>query len=132
MYADDTVILYDNEANMNQPLTALHSCSEWKLKVICDKTKIITVFIRGQVQTNIYNFQLGVESIEVETEYNYLGVLFNYNGRFRKGELALKEQETRVLYPIICTSREYDLPVDIQIYLFNMMVVPLPTYSCEI
>ncbi len=59
-------------------------------------------------------------------------VLFNNNGRFRKGELALKEQATKALYPIIGTSRKYDLPVDIQIELFNMMVVPVLTYGYEI
>ena len=132
MYADDTVILCDSETNMNQALTALHSyCSDWKLKVNCDKTKIV-VFSRGQVQTNRYNFQLGGEDIEVVSEYKYLGVLFNYNGRFRKGELALKEQATKALYSLIGTSRRYDLPVDIQIELFNMMVVPVLTYGCEI
>ena len=51
---------------------------------------------------------------------------------FRKGELALKEQATKVLYSIINTSRKYDLPVDIQIELFNMTVVPVLTYGCEI
>ncbi len=57
------------------------------------------------------------------SEYKYLSVLFNYNGTFRKGELALTEQATRALYPIIGTSRKYDLPVNIQIELFNMMAV---------
>ena len=133
MYADDTVLLCDSEANMKQQaLTSLHSyCTEWKLKVNCDKTKIV-VFSRGQVQTSSYNFQLGGDSIEVVSEYKYLGIFFNYNGRLRKGELALKEQATKALYSIIGTSRKYDLPVDIQIELFNMMVVPVLIYGCEV
>ncbi len=69
MYANDSVILCDGEANMKQALTALHIyCSEWKLKVNCDKT-IIVVFSRGQVQTSSYNFQLGGEEIEVGVYY---------------------------------------------------------------
>ncbi len=35
IYADDTVLLCESEANMKQALTALHRyCSEWKLKVM--------------------------------------------------------------------------------------------------
>ncbi len=65
--------------------------------------------------------------------YKYLGLLFNYNGRFRKGELNLKEQATKALYSVLGKSRrKFDLPVDIQIDLFNSMVLPVLTYSCEI
>ena len=59
LYANDTVLLCDSEANMNQVLTALHSyCSEWKLKVNYDKTTIVV--FRREVQTSSYNFQLGI------------------------------------------------------------------------
>ncbi len=33
---------------------------------------------------------------------------------------------------IHCTSRKLGLPVDIQLELFNTMVVPVLTYGCEI
>lgn len=96
------------------------------------RLKWLYIFSRGQVQANRYNFQLGDEDIEVVSEYKYLGVLFNYNGMFRKGQLTLKEQATRALFPIIGISRKYDLPVDIQIDLFNMLVIPVLIYGCEI
>ncbi len=38
----------------------------------------------------------------------------------------------RTLYSLIGTSRKLDLPVDIQIELFNTMVVPVLTYGYEI
>ena len=132
MYADDTVILCDSKQSINQALTALYSyCSDWKLKVNCSKTKIV-VFSRGKVQTSNYNFLFGGQEVEVVSEYKYLGILFNYNGKFRKGELELKEQATRALYTILGTCRKYDLPVDIQIQMYNSMVVPVMTYACEI
>ena len=85
MYADDTVLLSDNEANMNQALTALHSYfSEWKLKVNCDKTKIV-VFSKGQVQTSSYRFPVGGEVIEVASDYKYLSVLTIRKGSERGG-----------------------------------------------
>ena len=51
---------------------------------------------------------------------------------FRKGELDLKEQATKTLYSVIGKCRRFDLPVDMQIDLFNTMVLPILTYSCEI
>ncbi len=39
---------------------------------------------------------------------------------------------TRALYSLNGISRKLDLPVDIQIELFNTMVVPVLTYGCEI
>ena len=90
------------------------------------------VVSRGQVQTRNFNFNLGGEKIEVVNDYEYLGILFNYSERFRKGELELVRKATRALYPLIGTSRKYDLPVDIEIELFSTMIVPVVTYGCEI
>ncbi len=132
MYANDTVLLCDSESNMNQTLTSLHRyCSKWKIKVNCNKTKIM-VISRGQVQTRNFNFNLGGEEIQVVSDYEYLGILSNYNGRFRKGELELVRKATRALYSVTGTPRKYDLPIDIQIDLFNTMVVAVLTYGCEI
>ncbi len=65
-------------------------------------------------------------------DYKYLGILFNYDGRFRKRELELAGKTTRALYALIGTARKYDLPVDIQIALFSTLVVPVLTYGWEI
>ena len=84
------------------------------------------------MHTNCQDFRLEDESIEVVREYEFLNVLLNYTGRFWKEELALKEQATRALYPIIGTSREYDSPLDTEIELFNTMAVAVFTYGCEV
>lgn len=132
MYADDTIILCDTEEGMRQALLALYDyCNEWKLKLNCNKSKIV-VFSRGKVHQDNYDFVFGSENIEVVEDYKYLGLLFNYNGRFRKGELELKEQATRAMYSVIGKGRKFDLPVDIQIDLFNTMVLPILTYACEV
>ena len=72
---------------MEQALSSLNSyCSDWKLKVNCNKTKIV-VFSRGKVNTDHYHFKFGNETIEIVNQYKYLGVSFNYNERFCTGEL---------------------------------------------
>ena len=48
-------------------------------------------------QTGNYDFKFGREAIAVVSEYKYLGITFNYNGRFRKGELELVEQAKRAM-----------------------------------
>ncbi len=109
-------------------LTSLHRyCSGWKLKVNCNKTKIM-VISRGQVQTRNFNFNLGGKEIEVVQRLR----VFNYNGRFRKGELELVRKATRALYSVTGTSRKYVLPINIEIDLFNTVVVPVLTHGCEI
>ena len=71
---------------------SLHSyCNDWKLKVNSSKTKIV-VFSRGMVHTDNFDFKFDREAIAVVNEYKYLGITFNCNGRFRRGELELVEQ----------------------------------------
>ncbi len=124
MYADDTIILSDSERGIRQALTALNTYSnEWKLKQNCNKSKVV-IFSRGKVDLSKYEFQFGCEKIEVVEDYKYLGLTFNYNGRFHKGELELKEQATRAMYTLVGKWRKFDLPIDIQIELFNTMVLP--------
>ena len=56
MYADDTIILADSEANMQAALKALQLyCDKWKLEINCSKTKI-TIFSRGKIRPDKYNF----------------------------------------------------------------------------
>ncbi len=90
------------------------------------------MFSRGRVHQDNNNFEFGNENIKVVEDYKYLGILFNYNGRFRKGELELKEHATRALYSITEKCRKFDLPVDMQADLFNTMVLPILTYASEI
>lgn len=55
-------------------------------------------------------------------------MLFNYNWRFRKGDLLLNEHVTRAMYSVTGKSKKFDLPVDLQLDL----VLPVLTFACEI
>ncbi len=39
---------------------------------------------------------------------------------------------TKAVYSVIGTSRNLDSPVDIEIELFNALIVPVLTYGCEL
>lgn len=55
------------------------------------------------------------EIIETVSEYKYLGITLNYNGRFRNGQLELKNRATRAMYSLIAKCRKHDLPVDLKL-----------------
>ncbi len=121
----------DSEEEMRRLLLTLNSyTNEWKLSVNCNKTKIV-VFNRGRSHLN-YNFQLNGSNIETVDEYKYLGITFYYNGRFRTGQLQLVEQAKKAMYSVIGTSRNLDLPVEIQLEMYNSMVLSVQMYATEV
>ncbi len=61
------------------------------MEVNSSKTKVV-IFGRGRAHSVNYRFKLGTEDIETVSEYRYLGILFNYVGRFRKGQSGLRSQ----------------------------------------
>ncbi len=58
--------------------------------------------------------------------------MFNFNGRFRKGQLDIKSQATKAMYSLTGKCSRCDLPVDMQLWLFNAMVLPVMIYAREI
>ncbi len=44
----------------------------------------------------------------------------------------ITKKATRAMYSGIGTIRKYELPVDIQLQMYNSMIVPIATYACEI
>ena len=79
-----------------------------------------------------YTFVFREENIETISEHKYLGISFNYNGRFRIGQLELQKRATRAIYSLIGKCRKYDLPIDLYLQLFNTTVILIRRYACEI
>jgi hypothetical protein len=61
------------------------------------------------------------EKISQQDDYNYLGLLLNYNGNFYKAR-----KKTWLIKPNI------NIPLDLQLKLFDALVYPILTYSAEI
>lgn len=75
---------------------------------------------------------MGEHIIDVCDDYDYLGVKINYNGKFSKAQQMLYEKGNRAMFSILKKSRHLNLPVDIQIHLFDKVVTPTVMYGCEI
>jgi len=132
MYADDTVIFANNATELQKALDNLEEyCTEWKLKVNCQKTKV-TVFGNSKSKRENFSFTYMGNPIEIVDSFKYLGVIFNFNGNFHKWKKELSNQGIRTMYSVISKSRALGLSIDIQLELFDRMVIPVLTYACEV
>ena len=131
LYADDTVILAESEKELQMALDGLEDyCALWNLTVNLDKTKII-IFSRGKIRKH-GPFTFGGEPIEVVYEYIYLGLTISHNNSFTK---AIQKQLTlarKAQFSLLSKVKKLNLPIDLQLNLFDKLVLPVLTYGCEI
>ena len=131
LYADDTIILADSEKSLQIGLNAIHDyCDVWSLKVNVDKTKIV-IFSRGKVR-KYGTFKFGDSEVQVVDDYIYLDTTFNYRNDFKKAQIKQINQARRTMYLLIVKARKLKLPVDLELDLFDRLVVPILLYGCEI
>ena len=71
-------------------------------------------------------------ALDVETDFSYLGLTFEQKGKFFKALAQLIEQAKRTSFAVIRKSRKLNLPVDIQLKLFDHMIAPILLYGSEI
>jgi hypothetical protein len=82
LYADDTVLLSETSDGLQTLLNNFYEYSKlWKLKVNIDKRKIM-FFSTSRTAKNVH-FLYNEKEIETVTEFNYLGVTFTKNGKFK-------------------------------------------------
>ena len=65
-------------------------------------------------------------------DISYLGITFNYNDSFIKAKNKLVQQAQKALYSGYRKVRNLCIPVDLQLKLFESIVLPILTYSCEV
>ena len=129
-YADDCVILAESTVELQNALNEFKMyCSDWKLNVNVEKTKIL-VFSKGPMLKNKFYYDDFV--IENVKEFKYLGVVFSRTGSFCKTKKHLYEQAQKAMYGIIRKIREFKLPVECQFDLFDKVVVPVLLYGSEV
>ena len=131
LYADDTVIFAELHAELQAALHGLFLyCKTWKLTVNPSKTKVV-IFSKRKC-TNNPTFTFGDQVLEVEDEFIYLGVSFDYKGQFFKARTRLVEQAKKASFAVIRKIRKLGLPCDIQLKLFDTMIAPILLYGSEV
>ena len=123
LYADDTVLISDNETDLQNTLNIFFEyCETWKLKVNIDKTKII---IFGAKKTNHLEFRLGNAIIEIVERYKYLGVFFSNSRSFINCRKHVVAQAKKAMHLLFYRINNIHLPLDFPLKLFDHTVVPI-------
>ena len=130
LYADDTLVLAESPEQLQLALNEVGNyCEHWGLSINQTKTKVV-IFSRGKVKPRKFN--IGNLVIDSTTHYEYLGVVFNFNGKFTK---AIDERITparKAMFALNEKAVNLLLPPDIHIDLFEKMVAPIFLYGCEV
>ena len=131
LYADDTVICAETVDDLQRALDAMSKyCDKWALRMNSSKTKVL-VFSRGKIQ-NLPTLMYNGRRLEVVFGYQYLGLYFNYNNKFKVTQKHQYDKASRAMFSLIKKCKRLMLPLDIQIELFDRMVTPILLYGCEV
>ena len=132
LYADDTVLFANSAESLQKSLNILSRYSRlWKLKVNVNKTKIMT-FSKNGKWSKKHNFTYNEETVDTVNEFKYLGIVFKNNGRFLSAIKLIKAQANKAMRYIISRAQAKNMPMDIQLKLFDTLVIPIVTYGAEV
>ena len=77
LYADDIILLAENELDLQLLLKELHNwCSNWRMTINDDKTQVIH-FRNRKVPKTTMSFHVGNEELKIVDSYRYLGATVN-------------------------------------------------------
>ena len=91
----------------------------------CEKNVVLS---KGKIR-EIPNVFFGLKLLDVVDNYTYLGVKFNFNGRFVKEKLLRYSNGCRAIFSLLRKARTLVLPIDIQLQLFHRLVTPVVMYG---
>lgn len=131
LFADDTVIFSENKEDLQKALDVFETyCDTWKLTVNITKTKIM-IFSGGRMPGNMH-FHFKGNEIEIVNEYKYLGIYLARTASYFKTKKHIADQANVALFSLLRKIRHLNLPIDLQIDLFNKTIKPILLYGCEL
>ena len=130
VYADDIVLLANNEVEMQTLLNTLHRwCTNWHVKINPGKTKAVH-FGKKNTKESSVKLKLGHSVIEFVQKYKYLGITISSNLDLDCITECLARAGSRALSKLICkTHSNYDLGYASFTTLFNSCVAPILDYA---
>ena len=130
LYTDDTAILADNEESLQHNLDDFFKfCKALRLSINYAKTNIL---IFGVKNKESFHFQLDNNKIDIVDTFKYLGVTFSSSRSFLKARLHAVQQARKALCLLYKRIRYFNLPLKLQIKLFDHTIVPILLYGSEI
>ena len=124
LFADDTVLFGNSKEDLQYALNKFEIyCDTWHLTVNISQTKVM-VFSKGRLPQHL-KFYFKNEEIEIVNEYKYLGIFLSRSGSFLKAKKYIVDQANNTLFSLQRKIRNLDLPIDMQIDLFDKMIKPV-------
>ena len=105
-------------------------CKSWDLEVNPSKTKI-TIFCNRK-NVHVPKFLYNGQKLSVDDSFVYLGTTFSYNGLFTSNNQQLFDKARKTMFSILRKSRKLQLPIDIQLQMFDTLVLPILLYGSEV
>ena len=65
------------------------------------------------------------KALDVETDFTYLGMTFDFRGKFFKARSKFIEQARRASFTVIKNQENISLPVVLRLKLFDHMIAPI-------
>ena len=88
--------------------------------------------IFGTRQDQRFNFNLGGHNIDICNVFKYIGVIFSRNRHFHQTKKRNVEQVRKAMHVPFKRIRNLDIPIDLQLYLYDHVILPNALYGCEI
>ena len=123
------VELVDAESFQNNLNAFFEYSQRWRLKINYNKTKVLIFGMRNVAN---FEFKLGNNKIEVCDEFKYLGVIFTKYRSFYKAMKLYVDHAKKALHLLYRKINNLNIPLDLQIHLFDHTVLPILFYGCEI
>ena len=95
------------------------------------KTKVV-IFQKKLRKEHKYKFFLDKNSVDIVSQYTYLGIKLTSNGKFSDGIEVLREKSKFAMGAFQKRFNLSRLPVDIANKIFDSMIMPILTYSAEV
>jgi hypothetical protein len=132
-YADDILLLSENEQDMQDMLDYVHEwCRKWRLIINIEKSKVVHFRNKGKNRSN-FQFRIGDCFVLFTDMYKYLGVNLHEHLDFTQTAELLSKSGGRALGAIISKVHNYkDVGFKTFTKMYYSCVVPVTDYCSSI
>jgi hypothetical protein len=133
LFADDLLLLSENKEGLQHCLNKLNSyCITWRLQIILTETKIM-IFSKGKNYYSKYHFFQNNSQIEIVERYNYLGIVFYFNGNLKHAADDLYNKALKAFFSVKSKFNNFqEVPLKTCLKLFDSLLKAILAYGCQI
>ena len=132
LFADDMVIFGKTPQELQNKLDCLYDyCSHRGLQVNASKTKIVVFRKRGTLKP-CESWTYNKEKIEVVNDFNYLGVVLNFTGKFSLHFKYVNGKAKKAINFLLYKCKKFNFKPSCLMQLFDAFVGSVLSYANEI